>query len=197
MIVPPVASAVAALLVAGAVVLGVPVLSVRRRTAGQIRTVEDVPARDVALVLGAGVRFNGRPTPILQGRLDTARRLHRAGKVRRILVSGSPFSRGHSEPVSMRDYLLSHGIPEEDVLCDDTGVDTWRSCRAAADTFGLTEIIVVTTNFHLPRAVMLCQRAGLDAYGVGHDSLADGLPRATARGTRREVLAMTKAFWWR
>lgn len=188
--------AVAGVLVVGAVVLGLPALWVRRAEAARLRTVEDVPETDVALVLGAGVRFNGFPTPILQGRLDVVRRLYRAGKVRRILVSGSPRSRGHSEPVSMRNYLISRGIPDESIILDETGTDTWLSCRAAVD-MGLTEVTVVTTEFHLPRAVLLCQRAGLDVHGVGHDSLAAGLPRATARGTRREVFATAKAFWWR
>lgn len=188
--------AVAVVLVVGAVALGLPALWVRRAEASRLRTVEDVPATDVALVLGAGVRFNGFPTPILQGRLDVARRLYRSGKVRRILVSGSPHSRGHSEPASMRSYLISRGIPDESIILDETGTDTWLSCRAAVH-MGLSEVTVVTTEFHLPRAVLLCLRAGLDAYGVGHDSLAAGLPRATARGTRREVFATAKAFWWR
>ncbi|WP_228717410.1 SanA/YdcF family protein [Allosaccharopolyspora coralli] len=188
--------ALAVVLAIGTVALGLPALWVRRAEASRLRTVGDVPAADVALVLGAGVRFNGFPTPILQGRLDVARRLYSAGKVQRILVSGSPESRGHSEPVSMRNYLLSHAVPDECIIVDETGRDTWLSCRAAVD-MGLREVTVVTSDFHLPRAVLLCLRAGLDAYGVGHDSRAAGLPRATARGSRREVLATAKAFWWR
>jgi vancomycin permeability regulator SanA len=166
------------------------------RSADRIRTVDDVPVTDVAVVLGAGVRQDGRPSRILQGRLEVARDLFVAGKVRKILVTGSPESRGHSEPVVMRDHLVRLGVPRSAMLLDEAGVDTWSSCRSAASEFGLRAATVVTTDFHLRRAVSLCRRAGIDAYGVGHDAVADGLRRVSARGTRREILATIKAFWW-
>ncbi|PKW12816.1 vancomycin permeability regulator SanA [Saccharopolyspora spinosa] len=167
------------------------------RSVGRIKAVRDVRATEFALVLGAGVRWDGLPSRILQGRLDVARALFEAGKVRRIIVSGSPESRGHSEPAVMRHYLVSQGIPVSSVVLDESGVDTWSSCRRASEDFELREITVVTTRFHLRRAVALCRRAGIDAHGVGHDAAADGLRRVSARGARREFLATTKAFWWR
>lgn len=167
------------------------------RSAGRIRTVGDVPATSTALVLGAGVRRNGTPSMILLGRLETARELLVAGKVQRVVVSGSPRSRGHSEPIVMRDHLVSAGIDPELVLLDESGVDTWRSCRHAADELGLREITVVTTGFHLPRAVALCRRAGMRTWGVGHDARTAGLRRVATRGALRETLAVIKAFWWR
>lgn len=184
-------------LAAAAVVVLLPPAWARGRSARRIRSAADVPDSDVALVLGAGVRRDGRPTPILRGRLEVARELHRTGKARRVLVSGSPSSRGHSEPLVMREHLVGRGVPRADVLLDESGVDTWSSCVFAARTFGRSRITVVTTNFHLPRAVSLCRRAGMDAYGVGHDAVADGLRRAAAKGSRRERLATIKAFWAR
>jgi vancomycin permeability regulator SanA len=178
-------------------VLVPPPLWARIRSAQRIRTVDEVPATEVALVLGAGVRRDGQPTAILRGRLLTAQALFDVGKVRWILVSGSPVSRGHSEPVVMRNFLVKQGIPSASVTIDESGVDTWRSCCSAAREFGLRQVTVVTTDFHLPRAIALCRRAGIDAYGVGHDAIADGLRRVSARGRRREVFAMIKAFWWR
>lgn len=177
--------------------VAMPAMWVRIRSARRIRAVADVPATDVALVLGAGVRSDGTPSRILCGRLETARTLYEAGKARRLLLSGSPESRGHSEPVAMRNYLRAKGVPAGAITLDESGVDTWRSCRAAARDFGLRRVIVVTSHFHLPRAVALCRRAGIDANGVGHDAVADGLLRVSARGSRREVLATIKAFWWR
>ncbi|MFC7341795.1 SanA/YdcF family protein [Saccharopolyspora griseoalba] len=165
------------------------------RSAGRIRTASDVPPTDVALVLGAGVRWDGLPSRILQGRLNVALQLFRTGGVRRIVVSGSPESRGHSEPAVMRHYLLDRGVPERAIVLDESGVDTWSSCRAAAQDFGLDALTVVSTRFHLRRAIALCRRRGIDAYGVGHDAAADGLRRVNARATRRELLATVKAFW--
>ena len=186
-----------AALAALVVVVLLPSLWARARSAKRLRTTADVPEAEVALVLGAGVRRDGSPSLILRGRLEVAHELHRTGKVRRVLVSGSPSSRGHSEPVVMREHLVGRGVPSEDVLLDESGVDTWSSCRNAARIFGLTEVTAVTTTFHLPRTVSLCRRAGLDAFGVGHDAVADGLRRVAARGRRRERLATVKAFWAR
>jgi vancomycin permeability regulator SanA len=190
---------VAVLIGVGALAVGLilPLGWARIRSAKRILTVDDVPATDVALVLGAGVRSDGQPSRILQGRLRVAQALFEAGKVRRILVSGSPRSRGHSEPVVMRNFLVAQGISYDAVLLDESGVDTWCSCRGAAREFGLRQVTVVSTRFHLPRAVSLCRRAGIDAYAVGHDAAADGLRRVSARGARREVLATIKAFWRR
>jgi vancomycin permeability regulator SanA len=181
----------------GALVVTPPTVWVRVRSARRIVSVANAPRTDFAVVLGAGVRWDGRPTPVLRGRLRIAHALYESGKVHRILLSGSPESRGHSEPVAMRAFLLEQGVPAEAIELDESGVDTWHSCVAAATRFGLRRAIVVTSGFHLPRAVALCRRAGIDAYGVGHDSLADGLRRVSARGRRREVLATIKAFWWR
>ena len=168
----------------------------RQRSAGRIRTVAEVPAAEVGLVLGAGVRSDGKPSRILQGRLTIALDLLRAGKVRRIVVSGSPHSRGYSEPVVMRDYLVAHGVAPSDVQLDESGVDTWHSARAAAERLGLRAVTIITTAFHLRRSIALFRSFGIDAYGVGHDAAADGLRRVSARGARREVLATVKAFWW-
>lgn len=186
-------AALAALILA----LFLPSLWARIRSAKRIQTLEEISAVDVALVLGAGVRRDGQPSLILRGRLQVARALYEAGKAQRLLVSGSPRSRGYSEPAVMRNYLVANGVPSADVLLDESGVDTWCSCRNAAQDFGLRRITVVTTNFHLARSVSLCRRAGIDAYGVGHDAVADGLRRVAARGRRREKLATVKAFWWR
>ena len=172
-----------------------PFVWVLARSAGRIRTVSDVPPTDVALVFGAGVRWDGIPSRILQGRLNVALQLYRAGKVRRIVVSGSPESRGHSEPAAMRQHLREHGVPDAAIVLDESGVDTWSSGRTAARDFGLDALTVVSTRFHLRRAIALCRGHGIDAYGVGHDAAAEGLRRVNARATRRELLATVKAFW--
>ncbi|MDA3625113.1 YdcF family protein [Saccharopolyspora sp. WRP15-2] len=179
------------------VITGVPSAWAFARSARRIRTLSDVPETEVGLVLGAGIRWDGTPSLILQGRLNVAKELYDAGKIKRIIVSGSPESRGFSEPVVMRYHLLSHGVPADAIVLDESGVDTWRSCRRAAGEFGLRELTVISSQFHLRRAVAMCRRLGVDAHGVGHDAAADRrLERVAARGVRREFLATVKAFWY-
>jgi len=150
-----------------------------------------VPRTPVALVLGAGIQ-DGRPTTLLARRLELAADLYRRGKVRVLLVSGDNRTRGYDEPTAMRDHLVALGVPERRIVRDFAGLDTWASCVRAKRIFGVERVTVVTQGFHLPRAVALCRAAGLDAWGVGDDSMA-ARPGPTAFGYTREPLAMLKA----
>jgi vancomycin permeability regulator SanA len=133
-------------------------------------TEADVPAAPVALVLGTKVDPDGTPSPFLTGRLELAQRLYAAGKVRAILVSGDNMHLGYNEPEAMRRWLLDRGVPARRVVMDYAGFDTYDSCARAKRIFGVTRATVVTQSFHLPRAVSLCRRLGIDADGVGDDT---------------------------
>ncbi|WP_345604841.1 SanA/YdcF family protein [Pseudonocardia adelaidensis] len=157
-------------------------------TGGRRTTVERAQARPVALVLGAGLRADGRPTLLLARRLDIAADLYHRGTVDAVLVSGAD-----DEPAAMRTYLLAAGVPDAKIVCDDAGVRTWDSCVRAREVYGVRSAIVVTQEFHLPRAVVLCAAAGIDAIGVGDASL--GARRtATVYGWLREIPAAVKAL---
>ncbi|MFB4318204.1 vancomycin high temperature exclusion protein [Actinomadura sp. 21ATH] len=160
-------------------------------TAAYRKSVRDVPATPVALVLGAGIR-EGQPSLFLARRLDLAVELYRRGKIKVVLVSGDNRVVDYDEPTVMRDYLAAKGVPAERVVRDFAGLDTWDSCVRAGKIFGVTRLTVITQEFHLPRAVALCRAAGLDAWGVGDASPSQ--MGATAAGYVREPLAMLKAM---
>ncbi|MFE5711527.1 vancomycin high temperature exclusion protein [Streptomyces sp. NPDC056501] len=155
----------------------------------RLRTTADVPARDVAVVFGAGL-WKGRPTPYLAHRLDTAAELYLAGKVRVLLVTGDNSRTAYDEPSAMRAYLAERGVPEERIVSDYAGFDTWDSCVRAKKVFGVDRAVLVTQDFHIKRAVALCGRAGVDAYGVG---VAEPRDRTWYYGTTRELFAASKA----
>lgn len=155
----------------------------------RLRTTADVPARDVAVVFGAGL-WKGRPTPYLAHRLDTAAELYRTGKVRVLLVTGDNSRTAYDEPSAMRTYLTERGVPEDRVVSDYAGFDTWDSCVRAKKVFGVDRAVLVTQDFHIKRAVALCGAAGVDAYGVG---VAEPHDRTWYYGTTRELFAAAKA----
>jgi vancomycin permeability regulator SanA len=162
--------AVAGVLV-GSVTVVASVVWVRSGADGHIFTERDVPAAPVALVLGAQVDPDGQPSPFLAARLDLARRLFLTGKVRVLLVSGDNMNFDYDEPDAMRGWLIGHGVPESKVVRDYAGFDTYDSCDRAIRIFGVHQAIVVTQSYHVPRAVMLCRRLGIDASGVGDESV--------------------------
>ncbi|QGZ52877.1 MULTISPECIES: SanA/YdcF family protein [Streptomyces] len=156
---------------------------------GRLRTTADVPAQDVAVVFGAGL-WNGRPTPYLAHRLDTAAELYRAGKVKVVLVTGDNSRVEYDEPDAMRAYLADRGVPDGRIVSDYAGFDTWDSCVRAKKIFGVDRAVLVTQDFHIKRAVALCGAAGIESYGVGvvepHDA-------TFYYGGTRELFAAGKA----
>jgi vancomycin permeability regulator SanA len=164
---------------------------VRRSARGHLFPEQDVPSAPVALVLGAAVFPDGTPSPFLAARLDLARRLFLAGKVRVLLVSGDNMAPEYNEPDAMRRYLVGAGIPLDSIVTDYAGFDTYDSCARAKQIFDVSQLIVVTQSYHLPRAVATARRLGIDASGVGDDT-ARIYTKAWRRGTLRDQLACVK-----
>lgn len=158
---------VTAIGVAGAAVVGGTAAFVKLTARPHTFTVQSVPAAPVALVLGAQIYPDGTPSPYLKGRLDTAKRLYDAGKVRAILVSGDNGDDHYNEPDGMRRYLIRKGVPASHVIADYAGFDTYDSCVRAKRIFGVDDLIVVTQGYHLPRAITTCRLVGVRANGVG------------------------------
>ena len=138
---------------------------------GHVYSEGDVPAAPVALVLGAQVEADGSPSVFLTARLELARRLYQAGKVRVLLVTGDHMDWDYDEPDAMRTWLVRNGVPSRQIVLDHAGFDTYDSCARAVRVFGVTRAIVVTQAYHVARAVTLCRRLGLDADGVGDSSV--------------------------
>jgi SanA protein len=149
---------------------------------------EVAPGSGPALVLGCGVERSGDPSPMLEGRLQTALSLYRTGKVPWILVTG--YDR---EPVSMRAWLTRMGVPPAAVVADYAPHRTQESLERAASTFGLHHVVVVTSDFHLPRALWLAEHVGLDAEGVAAP-FGSVPPRRRPGVLVRELLARHRAL---
>lgn len=150
--------------------LTLPIVWVQVAGQSKVSALDDVPARPVALVLGAGLRPNGTPSTYLTRRLDAARQLYEAGTVQVILVSGDNSKVEYDEPTAMLNWLVDAGVPADRIVRDYAGLDTHDSCRRAADLFGVTGAIVITQDYHLPRALFSCSQAGVDTVGVGVSS---------------------------
>ena len=109
---------------------------------------------------------------ILKDRLDAAFELYQAGKVQKLLFSGDNRFVDYNEPGKMLEYALAHGIPREDVVLDYAGRRTYDTCYRARDIFNVSEAIVVTQRYHLPRTLETCRVLGLDVVGYIADRQA-------------------------
>ena len=156
-----------ALLAAGASIWAWTVSAGHIETAGEGPGDGEAARAPVAIVLGAAVHADGQPSPWLAHRLDAAADLYTSGRVEAILVSGDNRRAGYDEPTVMRSYLLSRGIPEQAIAVDYAGFDTYDTCVRARRIFGIERALLVTQDFHEPRAVAICRSVGVDADGVG------------------------------
>ncbi|SJN44325.1 SanA/YdcF family protein [Luteococcus japonicus] len=194
----------------GAVIVGVgaPLAVTSVGSAGRVHTVDELAeqdnAADVAVVLGAQVHPDGRPSRYLRARLDRAVELQRRGLVKVILVSGDNSTSHYDEPTAMKRYLVEAGMPEGKVVIDYAGFDTYDTCVRAKRIFGLERVVLVSQGYHLPRAVTTCRMVGVDAVGVGDWSVQrigpmDGVPvlwrLGWSRFAGRELPANVKMLW--
>ena len=155
---------------------------------------EQAPAKPVVIVFGAGLWWDGSPSPVLRDRVETAARLYFAGKVKKILMSGDNRFLDYNEPGAMRQYALRLGVPDEDIVLDYAGRRTYDTCYRARQIFGVKEAILVTQSFHLPRALYTCNLLGVRAIGVPAD-LRDYRRGAQVYWQSREIPATLVALW--
>lgn len=176
------------------VVLFLPKLVVVVYTSIYTFTAGNVPADRVAIVFGAGLRYDGTPTAILQDRVQTAVQLYEKGKVSKILMSGDNSFVDYNEPEAMRQYALSLGVPDEDIVLDYAGRRTYDTCYRASAIFQVQSAILVTQSFHLPRALFLCNSFGVKSNGVAANNIYF---RKISRliWNARELFATTQAVW--
>jgi SanA protein len=152
---------------------------------------ENVPAKRIAIVFGAGLSRNGNPSPELGDRVATAAELYRAGKVDKLLMSGDNRYLDYNEPGSMRKYAMQLGVPTQAIVQDYAGRRTYDTCYRAGHIFGVQEAVLVTQEYHLPRALYICNSMGLHAIGV----IANRTDSTYIYGNLRELPASLAALW--
>ncbi|MFN2195150.1 MAG: vancomycin high temperature exclusion protein [Anaerolineales bacterium] len=150
--------------------------------------VADAPELPVAIVFGAGLRRDGSPTAVLRDRVMKGVELYLSGKVSKLLMSGDNLSIYYDEPSAMKNYAVSLGVPESDIVLDYAGLRTYDTCYRARSIFGVRQAILVTQDFHLPRALYTCNALGIEAVGVAADGYAYR-PVSLAYWNLRETIA--------
>ncbi len=133
----------------------------------QARTDQARPV-DAIVILGAA-QYNGRPSPVLEARLNQALSLWNKGLAPRIIVTGGKqpgdaFTEAETEAA----YLTDHGVPADAILYENEGRDTWQSMQGVAQVLKGTDIqrlLIVSDGFHLLRARIMARELGFTAYG--------------------------------
>jgi uncharacterized SAM-binding protein YcdF (DUF218 family) len=131
-------------------------------------TIDEAQPADAILVLGAA-EYHGKPSPVLQARLNHALYLYLKGLAPYILTTGG----AGGDPVYTeggvgRTYLMRHNVPAAAILADPEGATTGESVDAAVQTLdanNLRSCIVVSDGYHIYRVKRLLEAQGVKVYG--------------------------------
>ena len=129
-------------------------------------SVNDIPAREVGMVLGAPLYSGGRLSPVLVRRLQAAAELYHAGKVQTLVVSGADYpKRFYNEIDAMTRGLVALGVPESAIVRDNKGLRTLDSILRMRDVFGYDDFITISQRDHCERALYLADHHGITTTG--------------------------------
>ena len=162
-------TALLALIIAGVLAFAALELVIFRGTRGQTARTGDGP--EVMVVFGCHVNKDG-PSIQLRERLDAALTYLEDHPDTRVVVSGGKGDNEHqSEAQAMRDYLVAHGVSDAKILMEDKSRNTHQNIRNtlalledgpfwdSVVTPGQCRYVLVSSDFHLARILMLWQRA--------------------------------------
>jgi len=142
-----------------------------------MRSARDKATADAIVVLGCRVDDAGQPSERMRRRMALAVALYRDGRAPLIVLSGGGLG-PVAEAEAMRDLALEAGILAAALLLEPDSCDTLANAINTArllKSAGKSRIVLVTDRLHLPRAVLLFRRAGLDIAGVA------GVPASSIR----------------
>ncbi|PMI36377.1 membrane permeability protein SanA [Enterovibrio norvegicus] len=159
---------------------------------GRIYTsIDNTPARHVALVLGTSKYIGKTRNPYYTYRVEAAQALYQEKKVDVLLLSGDNAHRSYNEPWTMKRDMLKAGIPDEHIVLDYAGFRTLDSVIRAREVFDADKFTIVTQAFHCERALFIADHYNIDAICLAVPS-PKGLAGLKIRG--RETLARVKAL---
>ncbi len=146
------------------------------------------------VVLGAQVYPDGGPSPALKRRLDVAAQLYHEGYAQLVVTTGA---QGDDEPMpegdAMRAYLIEKDVPADAILPETHSYNTQQNlanAQAILAPQGVTDILIVTSDYHLWRAMTMARGLGMTASGAG--SLNAETPLVAVRNVLQESLSWCK-----
>ncbi len=161
---------------------------------GVSSTVPSEDQYDAIIVLGAQVLPDGTPSVQLGWRLDAAYEAYQKKNVPVVVCGAQGKDEPKTEAEVMKGYLIRAGIPDEDILTDPASFNTRQNLKNASFLLksipGINKVLIVTSDYHVPRSLALARDLGYDACGMGSPCK----PEYWIKNHAREALAWCK-YW--
>ncbi len=156
---------------------------------------DNIALAEVAVVLGNKIEKDGHPSVRLKARLDKTLELYQRKLFSNIIVSGGTGSEGFAEAEVMKSYLTKNGVPAENIVVDNNGVDTYHTARFVAQyvqIHKLKTVLVVSQYYHVPRVIYSLKRLGIVNIYSAH---AEFFEIRDLYSIPREVIACGKYYF--
>lgn len=144
------------------------------------------------IVLGAQVTSDGEPSKQLELRLMEALKQYKEHNMP-IVVSGA---QGTDEPATeasvMKIWLEKYDVPAEYILVEDKSYNSQQNIENAIKLMpeGTKDVLIITSDYHLPRAMQIAKDLGLSPSGAGSPIL----PEYWVKNHVRETMAWGKYY---
>lgn len=125
---------------------------------------------DYIILLGYKLYDDGTPDYSTIARAKKAAELWKQGVAPFIVSSGGgPETVPRKQADVMADILIEEGVPNEAIIREDQSRTTIQNIKNTKILLGLESFkaAVVTTDFHVRRSVLICEKLGIDATGFG------------------------------
>jgi len=123
---------------------------------------------DVIIVLGAGLREDGRPGPALTRRTRHAAALWHEGIAPLVLCTGGQSEYyPRTEAAACREILLAAGLLDEAILTEERSRSTEENAiysKRLLDDLQLSRLVLVSDSYHMLRAGWLFGMQGIETY---------------------------------
>lgn len=160
------------------------------KTRGSIYSADGpIPEVEAVIVPGASVYRSGKLSPVLRQRMETALDFLEKQPGARLVLSGFAIPGGYNETLAMKDYARHRHVAPENILTDEKGRSTYVTLLNCRRRWGLRRVLVVSQDYHLPRALYIARGLGMEASG-----LAVPEENPAARVHFREYVGRVKDF---
>lgn len=156
-------------------------------------------AEPVGVVFGTSywARGGGR-NPLYSARLSAASQLLRTQRVQHLLLSGDNRTRFYNEPVTMWRDLRANNVRDIDMTLDYAGFSTFDTLVRAREIFGVSNALLITQDWHLPRALFIADALDIEAKGCAAPTPAvSGVWQLHVREWLARVATLGDLYLWR
>lgn len=144
-----------------------------------IKAAKHIPSydQDFIIILGSKIKKDGTLTPLLQGRVDKAidfgNKQYEISKKKIVYIpsGGKGLDEVTSEAEAIKNYLISKGIQEEQILIEDKSTSTIENMKFSKNKIDKIDknakVSFSTTNYHVFRSGVIANEQGIDCEGMG------------------------------